>query len=176
MHLTAILMFALVAATTAVAGAQQPDSLHFPVVEGESLTGVRTTLPADFAGERNLVFVAFSRGQQADVDTWTPLAKRLVAADSALRSYELPTLARRYRLIRPMIDGGMRRGIADSATRAATITLYIDKSPFERALGIAGEDSIAVLLVARGGDVLWHARGRWTPEAEAALTAVLRPR
>jgi len=170
----ALPMLALVAATTAVAGAQQPDSLHFPVVEGESLTGVHTTLPAGFAGERNLVFVAFSRGQQADVDTWAPLAKRLVADDSALRSYELPTLARRYRLIRPMIDGGMRRGIADSATRATTITLYIDKSPFERTLGIDGEDSIAVLLVARGGGVLWHTRGRWTPDAEAALTAVLR--
>ena len=153
--------------------AQRPDSLHFPPAEGESLSGRTFHLPQDFAGERNLVFIAFARGQQSDVDTWTPLAKRLVDADSAFCSYELPTMARRYRLIRPMIDGGMRRGIPDSATRATTITLYIDKSPLERALGIADEDSIAVVLVARGGAVLWQTRGRYSAEKEAELRAAL---
>ncbi len=153
--------------------AQRPDSLHFPPAEGESLAGRTFHLPDDFAGERNLVFIAFTRGQQADVDTWTPLAKSLLAAGTGLRSYELPTLARRYRLIRPVIDGGMRRGIPDSTTRATTITLYIDKGPFERALGIADEDSIAVVLVKRGGEVLWKTRGRYSPEKEAELRTAM---
>ena len=154
--------------------AQQPPIGRFPSADGERLSGEHVRVPDVFAGTHNLVFVAFTRGQQSDVDTWTPLAKRLAAGDTGFRSYELPTLARRYRLIRPMIDGGMRRGIPDSATRSSTITLYIDKSPFERALGIANEDSIAVVLVGHDGHVLWMTRGPHTAEAEAALLAELK--
>lgn len=154
--------------------AQQSPLTRFPSADGESLAGMHVRVPDVFAGARNLVLIAFTRGQQTDVDTWTPLTKRLAAGDTGFRSYELPTLARRYRLIRPMIDGGMRRGIPDSATRSSTITLYIDKSPFERALGIANEDSIAVVLVGHDGHVLWMTRGRHTVEQEDALLAVLK--
>ncbi len=156
--------------------AQQPDTVRFARAEGEALTGQRFVVPDDFAGERNLVFIAFSRGQQADIDAWKPLRDSLTAADSGLQWYELPTLGRRYRLIRGVIDGGMRRGIPDSATRAHTITLYIDKSPFERPLGIADEDSIAVVLARHDGTVIWKTRGRPTAEKAAELRAIIEHR
>lgn len=90
-----------------------------------------------------------------------------------LRVYEVPTLGRRYRLIRPMIDGGMRRGIPDSTVRGATITLYIDKGPFKRALGITTEDRIEVLLVGRRGNILWQRSGAMTPGLGAELEAAI---
>ncbi len=156
--------------------AQHPDTLRFARAEGQALTGGRFVVPDDFAGERNLVFIAFSRGQQADIDAWKPLRDSLTAADSGVQWYELPTLGRRYRLIRGLIDGGMRRGIPDSTTRAHTITLYIDKSPFERPLGIVDEDSIAVVLARRDGTVIWSTRGWPTAETAAALRAIIEHR
>lgn len=169
-----ILLLTVLAAAPLMA--QQPDTLHFVRAEGEALTGQRFVVPDDFAGKRNLVFIAFSRGQQADIDAWKPLRDSLTAADSGLQWYELPTLGRRYRLIRGVIDGGMRRGIPDSTTRAHTITLYIDKTPFERPLGISDEDSIAVVLAHRDGTVIWKTRGRPTAEKAAELRAVIEHR
>jgi hypothetical protein len=150
-------------------------NITFPPVEGRNLEGRAFHLPADFEGDLNVVLVAFKREQQADVDTWTPGLKRLLARHSAIRVYELPTLGRRYRLIRSVIDGGMRGGIPDAAVRAATITLYIDKAPFERALSITGEDEIQVFLVDRSGRVHWRGHGRFSEAAAAELEQRLPP-
>lgn len=141
----------------------------FPAVEGRNLEGRAFRLPDDFEGEINVVLVAFKREQQAEVDTWMPALQRLAARHAGVRVYELPTLDRRYRLIRSFIDGGMRGGIPDAAMRAATITLYIDKAPFKRGLGITGEDEIRIFLVDRGGRIHWRASGRFSDAAIAEL-------
>jgi hypothetical protein len=145
----------------------------FPVVEGRNLEGRALALPADFTAEMNIVVIAFRREQQADVDTWMPALRALASHDTTLAVYELPTIERRFRLMRSFIDGGMRRGIPDAAVRAATITLYIDKGPFKRSLGIANEGAIQVLLVDRAGVVHWRAVGRYTSDAVAELTELV---
>ncbi len=145
----------------------------FPEVQGQNLDGRWFNLPADFEGERNLVFVAFERGQQAEVDTWLPLARRLTSEISGMRYYELPTIRKLPGFVRGWIDGGMRDGIPDPAARAATITLYLDKEPFRRALDIRTEKSITILVVDRTGGVHWQTVGVWTPEKESALRRLL---
>lgn len=152
----------------------RPDSTtRFPRVEGTNLEGRLFDLPSGFEGELNVVIVAFQRVQQNDVDTWLPFLTSAAAARSDLRVYELPTLNRAYRFARSFIDGGMSRGIPSRATREATITLYIDKTPFKRALGIANEASIRVLLVSRDGRVLWQTNGVHDERSAARLTAAI---
>lgn len=147
-----------------------PDTLgQFPHVEGTNLEGDDFALPADFKGAVNVVFVAFKREQQADVDSWTPFMKPVLESRRQLRAYELPVLGRRYRLVRSFIDGGMRRGIPDATVRAATITLYIDKSPFRDALRLHDEERIYVLLVDQQGRVLWRTEGHFDERAGAEL-------
>jgi hypothetical protein len=146
------------------------DSLgRFPTVEGSNLEGEHFSLPSDFKGRLNVVLVAFRREQQADVDSWTPFLTTVGERRRDLRIYELPTLGRRYRLMRPFIDGGMRRGIPDAAVRAATITLYIDKAPFRESLRLPEEDRIDVLLVDQKGQVAWRAEGRFDARTGAEL-------
>jgi len=147
--------------------------LQFPRVEGSNLEGRKFALPADFEGEYNVVLVAFRREQQEDVETWVPFLREQKLSERGVRVYELPTLSRSYRLMRGFIDGGMARGIPDKSTRETTITLYIDKSPFKRALAIATEDRIVALIVARDGRVLWRADGRFTPGLGAELAAAM---
>ena len=167
--------------------AHQPDSVspgvrpgtlvdsvrQFPRVAGTNLEGRRFSLPADFEAEYNVVLVAFRREQQADVDSWLPFLREQKVAARGFRVYELPTLNRSYRLMRGFIDGGMARGIPEKATREATITLYIDKTPFKKALALTAEDRISTLIVARDGRVLWRADGRFMPAAGAGLAAAL---
>ena len=156
-------------------GQTSDTDVKFPPVEGRNLEGRAFHLPADFEGDVNVVLVAFKREQQADVDTWTRVLHGFAARSGTMRVYELPTLGRRYRVIRSFIDGGMRDGIPDAAVRAATITLYIDKAPFERALGITSEDEIQVFLVDRGGRIHWRGRGRFSDAAAAELEQRLQP-
>lgn len=155
-------------------GHSMVDSVRqFPRVEGSNLEGRRFTLPTDFEGDYNVVLVAFRREQQDDVDTWLPFLREVAAPGRNVRVYELPTLNKTYRFMRGFIDGGMSRGIPERATREATITLYIDKSPFKKALAIATEDRVSTFLVSRDGRVLWRTDGRFTAGAAAGLAATL---
>jgi hypothetical protein len=145
----------------------------FPGLTGSNLQGKEFTLPGDLEGERNLVFVAFQQWHQSQVDTWISFAKALERSQQGMRYYELPTIQRHVGLARSFIDGGMRAGIPDPVARERTITLYIDKSPFRRALELSDEDRIYVLLLDRQGRVLWRAEGDFTPEKGASLAGAI---
>ena len=152
---------------------QQP-AAHFPVVKSDNLEGRTFTLPTDFGGERNVVFVAFQREQQKDVDTWVPFVTKQIAANPGTEYYELPTIKRMIGLMKWTINKGMSGGIPDKAAREHTITLYIDKEPFKRALEIPDEKVIQVLIVDRAGTVLWRTSGLFSDEKGAALATALR--
>jgi len=177
LYLAVALPLGLAAAAHAQEAKVAADSARpFPRVEGSNLEGRRFVLPADFEGELNLVFVAFKREQQADVDSWLPFVKDRKLGERGVRVYELPTLNRSYRLMRRMIDGGMARGIPERATREATITLYIDKGPFKRALQIASEDRIVAVVVNKAGAVLWRVDGAFSELSGARLMEFLDAR
>jgi len=158
------------------AAALATDSIRFPTVTSDNLERKTFTLPYDFAGERNVVFIAFKRQQQADVDSWVPFVKSLVARTSDVEYYEIPTIYRMVAPMRWMLNRGMRSGIDDRAARERTITLYLDKEPFKRALGIADENTITVLLVHRDGGVLWRTTDAFTREQGAKLEQALTAR
>ena len=162
-----------VASMHAQAGALVDSVRQFPRVEGSNLEGKRFALPTDFEAEYNVVLVAFRREQQADVDSWLPFLREQNVAARGVRVYELPTLSRSYRWMRGFIDGGMARGIPEKATREATITLYIDKTPFKKALAILTEDRIIALIVARDGRVLWRADGKFSSAFGSEFSAML---
>jgi len=149
------------------------DSAKFPVVTSANLEGRTFTLPRDFEGERNVVFVAFERRQQADVDSWVPFVKSLLARTPDAEYYEIPTIKRMVAPMRWMINRGMRGGIDDGGARERTITLYLDKEPFKRALGISSEQEITVLVVDREGNVRWHAAGAFSDDKGQGLARAL---
>lgn len=145
----------------------------FPTVQGENLEGRVFTLPTDLKGTYNLLFIAFQREQQADIDRWVPLVKQLLKQYPALAYYELPTIYRGNPLFRWWVNTGMRMGIPDREAREATITLYLDKPAFRKALAINDEERIYVLLVNRNGDVYWRAEGPYTEEKGQGLRRAL---
>jgi hypothetical protein len=148
----------------------------FPEVKGSNLEGKDFTLPGGFEGERNLVFIAFLREQQADIDTWTPMARRLCAQGPNLRAYELPTIRRGNPLLRWVINQGMASGIHDRRAREATIPLYLDKEMFKESLAIEKEEEITILLLDRRGAISWRTTGTWSEEKERSLKEALRRR
>jgi len=141
----------------------------FPRLIASNLEKRTFTLPGEFEGSRNLLLVAFQREQQQQVDTWLREMKQFEEQDPEFRYYELPTIQSPNRLVRWFIDTGMRRGIPDQKARSRTITLYIDKKPFLKALGITDENRIHCFLVNRSGQVLWRAEGEYDDSKAVSL-------
>ena len=158
---------------TLVASLVVADTARFPTVTSKNLEGRAMTLPRDFAGTRNVVFVAFQRDQQAEVDTWVPFVKGTVGRIPGTEYYEVPTIGPLIRLLQWTINRGMRGGIPDVKARERTVTLYLDKAPFKRSLGIASEDTIHVFVVDRAGQVSWRETGAFTEAKGAALADAL---
>ncbi|BCS35900.1 hypothetical protein TBR22_A51350 [Luteitalea sp. TBR-22] len=149
------------------------DGARFPTVTSKNLEGRPMTLPRDFAGTRNVVFVAFKREQQAQVDSWVPFVKGTVGRIPDTEYYEVPTIGPLIRLLQWTINRGMRGGIPDVKARERTVTLYLDKAPFKTSLGITTEDTIHVFVVERAGQVLWRETGAFTEAKGASLAAAL---
>jgi hypothetical protein len=144
----------------------------FPKLAASNLEKQTFSLPEDFAGDRNLLLIAFQREQQQNVDTWLHQMKRFEHS-SGFQYYELPTIDRLNPFFRWFIDSGMRRGIPDRDARARTITLYLDKPSFRKALNIPDEKRIYAILVDRSGRVLWRAEGDYDEAKAASLQEAL---
>jgi hypothetical protein len=72
-----------------------------------------------------------------------------------------------------VIDNGMRSGIPDRETRAATVTLYTDVAAFMRALGVESTRDIAVLVVTPTGEILARVSGRYSEKTAAPIERAL---
>jgi hypothetical protein len=147
--------------------------MTFPTVNGSNLLREKLTLPRDFQGRFNLIFIPFEQWQQMEVDSWVALAKELEEQFDGLVYYELPTIQSRNSFYKMFINEGMRAGIPNPKTRERTITLYLDKADFRAALGMSDEEHIYILVVDRQGNEFFRARGPYSREGEVALRQVL---
>jgi len=142
-------------------------------VSGSNLLRQKLTLPRDFQGKFNLLFVPFEQWQQAEVDSWGALVEELEKHCHGLRYYELPTIQSRNTFYKMFINEGMRAGIPNPKTRERTITLYLDKSDFRSALDMKDEEHIYVLVVDRQGKEYFRSRGSYDQAKGAALRQTL---
>jgi hypothetical protein len=147
--------------------------VKLPIVKGRNLKRQKMVFPDDFAGTINLVFIAFLREHQDLIDEWGPFVERLAQENPQFQYYEFPTLPRRGPIYRTFLNEGMRAGIPNEATRARTITLYVDKRAFRKALDIDNEQSMWVYLFDEAGTVLWRSEGRYTEEKREDLHKVI---
>ena len=148
-------------------------SARFPVVVGRDIDGNDFVVPTDFAGELNLVLMAFTREHQYDVNTWLPHARELEASWQGFHVYEVPTLWKMNWFQRRQLDFWMSTGIQDPLARATTITLYTDLQAMQSALAIPDFDAIQVLLADRNGVVVWRSAGSFSETKFEDLTATL---
>lgn len=154
-------------------GGSDPGPPVFPPITAQNLLGETFDLPNDLPGELRVVFVAFRQRQQPDINTWLAVADALEADYPGLRYFEFPTISRPFRLMKPVIDNGMRGGIPSEAARARTITLFTSVSRFVEATGLPGTGEIATLLLDGDGRIRWTGSGVRTREREGALRAAI---
>ena len=147
--------------------------MTFPTVSGSNLLREKLTLPQDFQGKLNLVFIPFERWHQMEVDSWSALAEELEEKYAGLVYYELPTLQNGGAFYKIFLNEGMRVGIPNPKTRERTITLYLDKAEFRAALDMKDEEHIYILVVDRQGNEFFRLRGQYNRQGETALRQAL---
>jgi len=145
----------------------------FPGIAARDLQGHDVTLPDVFAGQRNVVLVAFERRHQALVDSWVPWLEAHAGTDPGLRFYEVPTIARMWAPVRNFIDGGMAAAIGEPEVLQRTFTVYGDVGRVTRPLGIENRSTIAVFLLDGSGTVCWSGVGGFDPGTAGDLERVL---
>ena len=146
----------------------------FPQASGTNLLREKLTLPDDLQGEINILLIAFQQWQQASVDSWVPRLRTIEQAYPIVQFYELPVIYKMNFLSQTFLNEGMRAGIPNPATRAKTITLYLDKSKFRRALAIPNEDAIVIMVIDRSGNIIWRSAGTYSEEKGAELLQAIR--
>ena len=152
---------------------REPVAHAFPTLRAQDLGGIARDLPGALDGDPSILLVAFQRRQQAAVDGWLPWLAELRGRWPKIEVYELPTISRRWRPARALIDGGMRSAIPDPGTRRRTLTVYTDVGSVLRALGLEGTGTIAIVAVAPGGTIVWQGLGEFDPVKAAELEQAL---
>lgn len=142
----------------------------FPSFVSQDLNDKTHSLPEDLPGDPTIVFIAYKRGQQPDVDTWVRALE--LDPDTGPEFVELPVVGSATRVMKSVVDNGMRSGIVATSLRERTITLYENARKVNAPLGFQGRNDIRVLLVRPSGEVLWKTSGAATPEGVADLQAV----
>ena len=147
--------------------------MKFPDISGENLEKKKYNIPYDLEGDLNIVIVPFQRWHQSLVDEWSAFLNNIERSNRNFRYYEVPTLNSGYKIMRFMIDGGMRAGIPDRSVRERTITLYTNKPLFEELLNINSEDTIYLFLIRRNGEILWRSEGEYDIQKGEELLKII---
>jgi hypothetical protein len=134
----------------------------FPEVKDDSLEKTPVSLPDAARGKVALITVAFLRASQSQLDSWLEPFVEKYGNKSGFTFYEVPMLAGAYRLMRLIIDGGMRAGIPKEKHKNV-VTMYGDVQKYIKALNLDTRYGYAFLLD-REGIIRWEGQGFSTPE------------
>jgi hypothetical protein len=135
-----------------------PPGGMLPRLRGELLSGRAIVLPDSTRGIPGLLLLGFTYDSRHDVEAWAARFRRDFGSDPAIACYEIPVIGGAGRLARPFINSGMRRG-TPRELHDRVITVYGRAGEWKRHVGFSAPDVAYLLLVDRGGRVVWRAQG-----------------
>ncbi|MDZ7265586.1 MAG: mitochondrial ATPase complex subunit ATP10, partial [candidate division KSB1 bacterium] len=142
--------------------------MPFPELKAESLSGIEIKYPDDVKGKITLILMAFKRETQRQIDSWLEPFSKTFEGDSSVQFFEIPMLAGGWRLMSPIIDGGMRSGIPKQKHGNVT-TYYGDVNKYCELLSIADKSDGYVFLLDQNGVIQWRSSGFATEDNLRAL-------
>lgn len=146
---------------------------EFPAIETVTLSGRSFIAPDPSRGREMLLFIAFKRDVQEQVDAWGREIDPILEEFHNVEAFELPMLAGRWKFLSGVIDGGMRSGIPEGQ-HDYVATFYGDIKTFKRSLEIRDEDVCYVVLIDTDGIIRFAAQGPPNRSLITELETVLR--
>jgi hypothetical protein len=137
--------------------------MPFPELKAETLSGIDMKYPDDVKGKITLILMAFKRETQRKIDSWLEPFSKAFETDTSVQFFEIPMLAGAWKLMSPIIDGGMRSGIPKQKHGNVT-TYYGNVNKYCELLGIEDKSDGYVFLLDRNGVIKWRSNGFATEE------------
>lgn len=137
---------------------------NFPAMEARTLDGRDVALPRHFGA--GVLIVSFRREDFESTVAWR---KGLVARVAPARQvWSVPVFPASIRLLRPLIEGGIRRRHTVDEL-PCVVPVWGDPPAVRRSSGLGDDERVAVIVLDHSGAVRHVARGEPGP---AALDAV----
>ncbi|MDG6224454.1 MAG: hypothetical protein QCI82_02970 [Candidatus Thermoplasmatota archaeon] len=131
-------------------------SRFFPKIAARTLSGREISFPDEASGKLSLIAVAFVRGAQSQLDSWTEPFERACSEDGV---YEIPMIQGKvWSVLSGFIDGGMRSGIPEWK-HDSVATYYGDTSSFRKEMGIEDMSKGYVFLLDHEGNIIYRGSG-----------------
>jgi hypothetical protein len=169
-----LLLVALFILITAEIGGRLPANpvgSRLPSVSGHSLDGGKVRFPEDLEGKPAVLFVAYRRGTQPDIDRWMVFLK---ATHPGVTFFEVPTITGViWKTVSGWIDGGMRGGVPKE-NWPHVVTLYEDAHVLKGFLGDHGGLTTHAVLLDKAGTVAWFHASGYSDEGAASLDEALK--
>lgn len=130
---------------------------EMPRTSGETLSGKQIVLADAVHGHDAILVAGFSHEGGNGTGAWV----KAIHADPALSGipvYEVAEIAGAPRLIRGMIEGGMRKGVPP-AEHDSFIVLTQDEKSWRNYFEVRDDKVPCVMAVDGGGKVLWRGHG-----------------
>ena len=137
--------------------------MTFPELKAETLSGIDMKYPDDVKGKVTLILMAFKRETQRTIDSWLEPFSKAFENDTGVQFFEIPMLAGAWKLMSPIIDGGMRSGIPKQKHGNVT-TFYGDVNKYCKLLSIEDKSDGYVFLLDHNGVIQWRSNGFATEE------------
>lgn len=132
--------------------------MTFPELKAETLSGIDMKYPDDVKGKITLILIAFQRETQQKIDSWLRPFSKTFENDATINFFEIPMLAGAWKLMSPIIDGGMRSGIPKQKHGNVT-TFYGNVNKYCELLGIEDKSDGYVFLLDQNGVIQWRSNG-----------------
>ena len=158
-----ILNFNFVASQENTTMTDKTIGMEFPELKAETLSGIDMKYPDDVKGKVTLILMAFKRETQRKIDSWLGPFSKAFDSDTTVNFFEIPMLAGAWKLMSPIIDGGMRSGIPKQKHGNVT-TYYGNVNKYCELLGIEDKADGYVFLLDQNGVIQWISKGYDTEE------------
>jgi hypothetical protein len=145
---------------------------ELPLLDAETLSGDRATLPRDARGNPMILVLSFSKSAAKITRPWLEACRAPAASAAAtpvVRCFDVRMLEGVPRFMRGMFERGMRKGLPEELQRDALL-VYADNDAWRERVGGTEEKTAYVIGCDGDGRVRASARGEYT---EAELKRVL---
>jgi ATP10 protein len=134
----------------------------FPELKAKTLAGKEISFPGDTKDKPAIICVAFKDETQKMADSWT---KEIMTqySDSQIHYFEVPMLKNGLKMMRKMIDGGMRKGI-DKTLHDNVATYYGDLAGYKKKLLMPDEMNCYIFLADKSGNIQFTSEGEANKE------------
>ncbi|MBD3224083.1 MAG: hypothetical protein GF313_05100 [Caldithrix sp.] len=135
--------------------------MSFPELEAETLSGKDVLFPDSVAGKITLLLIAFERDTQSKIDSWLNPFIQVYGDSTFIDFYEIPMISTGWKLIAPIIDGGMRSGVPQ-ARHDHVSTYYGRLSSYKEKLGMNDKSECYLFLLDSRGHIQWQSTGSFS--------------